>query len=171
MQSFKQGRIKYYFKVFGMTRPEIETRPPKPSANTLPTRPMSRYVCKVKLVNVVEGDQKAPSSIATTPRCREGATPFPGLLHFTIDTDLILLSVKQGGIKYHSKSLWYDATWRCPLCNGYRRRKWTRRRKFIYLTRLIAFHIALIPLGKVWIQLFSLQLWVNSRANWVLQPW
>ena len=31
--------------------------------------------------------------------------------------------------------------------------------------RLIAFHIALISLGKVWIQLFSLQLWVNSRAD------
>ena len=30
---------------------------------------------------------------------------------------------------------------------------------------LIVFHIALIPLGKVWIQLFSLQLWVNSRAD------
>ena len=30
---------------------------------------------------------------------------------------------------------------------------------------LVAFHIALIPLGKVWIQLFSLQLWVNSRAD------
>ena len=30
---------------------------------------------------------------------------------------------------------------------------------------LIAFHIALIPLGKVWIQLFSFQLWVNSRAD------
>ena len=27
------------------------------------------------------------------------------------------------------------------------------------------FHIALIPLGKVWIQLFSLQLWINSRAD------
>ena len=26
-------------------------------------------------------------------------------------------------------------------------------------------HIALIPLGKVWIQLVSLQLWVNSRAD------
>ena len=26
-------------------------------------------------------------------------------------------------------------------------------------------------MGKVWIQLFSLQLWVNSRADWVLQPW
>ena len=28
-----------------------------------------------------------------------------------------------------------------------------------------------IPLGKVWIQLFSLQLWVDSRVDWVLQPW
>ena len=37
--------------------------------------------------------------------------------------------------------------------------------------RDIAFHIALISLGKVWIQLFSLQLWVNSRADWDLQPW
>ena len=33
----------------------------------------------------------------------EGATPFPGLLHFTLDTYLIFLSVKQGGIKYHFK--------------------------------------------------------------------
>ena len=30
---------------------------------------------------------------------------------------------------------------------------------------LVAFHIALIPLGKVWIQLFSLQLWVNSMGQ------
>ena len=60
---------------------------------------------------------------------------------------------------------------RCLWCNGYRRRKWTRRHEFKSWTRLIAFHIALIPLGKVWIQLFSLQLWVNSRADWVLQPW
>ena len=46
------------------------------------------------------------------------------------------------------------------LCNGYRRKKWTR---------LIAFHKAIIRLGMVWIQLFSLQLWVNSRADWFLQ--
>ena len=59
----------------------------------------------------------------------------------------------------------------CPWCNGYRLRKWTRRHEFKSLTRLIAFHIVLIPLGRVWIQLFSLQLWVNSRADWVLQPW
>ena len=31
----------------------------------------------------------------------ESDTPFPGLLHFTLDTYLILLRVKQGGIKYH----------------------------------------------------------------------
>ena len=41
---------------------------------------------KLKLVTVVQGNQKAPFSIATTLRCREGATPFPGLLHFTLDT-------------------------------------------------------------------------------------
>ncbi len=39
---------------------------------------------------------------------------------------------------------------------------WTRRYEFNSWTRLIAFHIALIPLGMVWIQLFSLQLWINS---------
>ena len=53
------------------------------------------------LATSVEGDPKAPFSKATTLRCRGGATPFPGLLHFTIDPYLIVLSVKQGGIKYH----------------------------------------------------------------------
>ena len=38
---------------------------------------------------------------------------------------------------------------RCPWCNGYRRRKWTRQHEFKTWRRLIAFHIALIPLGKV----------------------
>ena len=61
---------------------------------------------------------------------------------------------------------------RCPWLPivSYRRRKWTRQQEFKSWTRLIAFHIALIPLGKVWIQLFSLQLWVNSRTDLVLQP-
>ena len=53
----------------------------------------------------------------------------------------------------------------CPWCNGYRCRKWTRRHKFKPWMRLIAFHMALISLGKIWIQLFSLQLWVNSRTD------
>ena len=65
---------------------------------------------KVKLATVVEGDPKAPLSIATTPRCRGGDYTFPGLLHFTLDPYLILLSVKQGGIKYHFLSLWNEST-------------------------------------------------------------
>ena len=60
---------------------------------------------------------------------------------------------------------------RSPWCYGYRRRKWTRRHEFKSWTSLIAFYKALIPLGKVSIQLFSLQLWINSRKDWVLQPW
>ena len=66
---------------------------------------------KVKMATIVEGDPKAPFSIATTPRCRGGRYSFPRLLHFTHDPYLIMLSVKQGGIKYHFLSLWYDSTW------------------------------------------------------------
>ena len=46
------------------------------------------YISKVKLATIVEG-------------VGEGATPFPGLLHFTLEPYLIMLSVKQGGIKFH----------------------------------------------------------------------
>ena len=53
------------------------------------------------LATVVEGDPKAPLSIATTPRCREGHYSIPWIAHFTLNTYLTLLSVKQGGIKYH----------------------------------------------------------------------
>ena len=56
----------------------------------------------VKLTTVVEGDPKAHFSIG------EGATPFPWLIHFTLDPYLIMLSVKQSSIKYHFLSLWYD---------------------------------------------------------------
>ena len=34
------------------------------------------YIYKVKLATVVEGDQKAPFSIATTPRCKRGRYSF-----------------------------------------------------------------------------------------------
>ena len=41
----------------------------------------------------------------------EGATSFPGLLHFSLDPYPIILSIKQGGIKHHFLSLWNDSTW------------------------------------------------------------
>ena len=49
------------------------------------------------MVTVVEGDRKAPFSIATTPRCCGGRFSFPWIAPLY----LILLSVKQGSIKYH----------------------------------------------------------------------
>ena len=60
---------------------------------------------KVTLAIVVEGDPKAPFSIATTPRCRERHYSFPWIAPLYLDLYLIMLSVKQGGIKYHFLSL------------------------------------------------------------------
>ena len=62
------------------------------------------YICIYiyKWVTVVEGDQEAPFSIATTPRYS-----FPWIAPLY----LIMLSVKQVGTKYHFLSLWYNVTW------------------------------------------------------------
>ena len=65
----------------------------------------------VKLATLVEGNPKIPFSIATSPKCRGGRYSIPGLLHFTLDPYLIMLSVKQGNIKSYFWSLWYDSTW------------------------------------------------------------
>ena len=66
---------------------------------------------KIKLATIVEGDPKANFSIATTPRCRGGCYFFPWIAPLYLDPYLIMLSVKQGRIKYHFLSLWYDSTW------------------------------------------------------------
>ena len=68
------------------------------------------YIYIYKLATIVEGNPKAPFSIATAPRCTGGRYSFPGLLYFTLDPYLTMLSVKQGGIKYYFSSLWYDST-------------------------------------------------------------
>ena len=64
---------------------------------------------KYKLVTVVDGESKAPFSIATTPRCREGRYSFPQIIPLFPLYVTYMLSVKQGGIKYHFLSLWYDS--------------------------------------------------------------
>ena len=63
------------------------------------------------MATLVEGDPKAPFSIAITPECRRGSYSFPGLLHFTLDPYLTVLEAKLGGIKNHFLSLLYDMTW------------------------------------------------------------
>ena len=105
MLSVKQGGIKYHFLSlwYDSTWDWTQVCRTISEHETIPV--------KVKLATVVDGDQKAPFSIATTLRCRGGVTPFLGLLHFTLDTYLIMPSVKQGSIKYYFKSLWYDANW------------------------------------------------------------
>ena len=57
-----------------------------------------RHIIKVKLATLVKGDPSAPFSITTTLMCCGG---HPELLHFTLDHYFIVLSVKQGGIKYY----------------------------------------------------------------------
>ena len=54
---------------------------------------------------------QSKGSLFNTYYTDEGTTPFLGFLHFTLDMYLIMLSVRQGGIKYHFLSLWYDSTW------------------------------------------------------------
>ena len=63
---------------------------------------------KVKLATLVEGDPKAPFSIATTPRCRGGRYYFPWI------APLYPWSLPYNAecqAKYHFMSLWYVSTW------------------------------------------------------------
>ena len=90
-----------------------------------------------------------------------------GVKPFTEDIASVYLALPIVGI-FFLDELKLNLLIKSESCNGYHRRKWTRRHEFKSWTWLIIFHVALIPLGKVWIRLFSLQLWVNSRADLVL---
>ena len=59
---------------------------------------------------IVKGNPKVPFSIVTTLRCRRRNYSFPLIASLTLDLYLRMLSVKQGGIKYHFMCLWYDST-------------------------------------------------------------
>ena len=79
---------------------------------------MHMYICpceniyiKSKVGNCCRGQPEGSLFNIYFTKMQKKATPFPGLLHFTLETYLIMLSVKQGGIKYHFLSLWYDSAW------------------------------------------------------------
>ena len=55
--------------------------------------------------------RRFPFQYLQRPGVEDGATPFPGLLHFTLDPYIIVLSAKQGSVKYQFLSLRYDSTW------------------------------------------------------------
>ena len=60
-----------------------------------------QYLSKVKLATIVEGYLKAPFLISTIPRCRGGWYSFPWIAPLYTWPYLIVLTVKQGSIKYH----------------------------------------------------------------------
>ena len=53
----------------------------------------------------------APFSIATTPSYRSGRYSFLWIALLTLKSYLIMLTVKQRGIKFHFLNLWYDSNW------------------------------------------------------------
>ena len=59
------------------------------------------YIYCYVLLTAVNDDPKAPFSVTTTPKCRGKCHTFPWITPLTLDLYLIMLSVKQGGIKYH----------------------------------------------------------------------
>ena len=59
---------------------------------------VTRAHIKVKLATLVEGDPKAPFSIATQSRCRKGRYSIPWIAPLYLYQEM--LCVKQGGIKY-----------------------------------------------------------------------
>ena len=64
-----------------------------------------KCVCMCVCEGVSDRNRRRPKGVG------EGATPIPGLLKVTLDTYLIMQSVRQGGIKYHFWSFCYDSTW------------------------------------------------------------
>ena len=129
-----------------MTRPGIEPGSPGPLANTLLIRPMGNRLIFLQILDSVMWE----------------------LLFCNIFNQISISTINLIDLLQVCYLLVYwlsSVNWRCPWYNSYRRRMWTRRHEFKSWTWLIAFHIALIPLGKVWIQIFFLQLWVNSRAD------
>ena len=74
--------------------------------------------------------------------------PFVGYSQYILGpTNRAKKIVKQNG-KYIYIYI-YIYIWRSLRCNGYQHRKWTQQHKFKSQTRLIVFHITLIPMGKV----------------------
>ena len=61
------------------------------------------------MVTIAEGDPKVLFFISYYTNCREEHYFFPKIA--PLYPRYIMLSVKQGGIKYHFLNLWYDSTW------------------------------------------------------------
>ena len=66
------------------------------------------YIYIYSWPTMVDSHPNSPCSIATKPRCKGGHYYWPWITPLTLDLYLIMLSVKQGGIKHHFLSPRYD---------------------------------------------------------------
>ena len=137
-------------------------QPQNPNCLVGPQTSTSQQDGRTQILTIMVGPQLQLSTMRQTTQLSAH------IVHSQLPTDSLSKSSNSQEHRFwawrhsHCSPIFY--LWFIMWCNGYRRRKWTRRHEFKSWTRLIAFHIALIPLGKLWILLFSLQLWVNSRA-------
>ena len=127
------------FKVFGMTRPGIEPRSPGPLANTLPTQPMSRWMRENNLNIITTNGKRSTDN-------RNWGTPKKGYQDclkniLVLITATIIASAR--GVMVVITGM--DTVTRVQI-----------------LDENDCISHSTNTLGKVWIQLFSLQLWVNS---------
>ena len=72
---------------------------------------LSIYLSIIKLATVGLRNPEAPFPLAAIPRREGGCYPFSWIAPLSLVVYLIMLSVKQGGIKYQFFSLWYHWTW------------------------------------------------------------
>ena len=113
------------------------------------------------------GNQKAPFSIATTPRCRGGRRSFPGLLHFTFDTYLILLSDNQEG----SSTIQVEGNPKAPFSIATTPRCWGGRYSFpglLYFT--LVPYLIMLSVKQGGIKYHFLSLWYDSTWDWTQSP-
>ena len=92
------------------------------------------------MATVVKSNLKAHFLIATTQKCKRGHYSSFWIAPLTLDPYLIMLSVKQGSIKYDFLSLWYASTWdwtlvSCPVSwtNGEHFTNYTNGPVYIYI--------------------------------------
>ena len=101
----------------------------------------------IRLLSVISGHSLGESYPSAEKESVYSTAPADTAKEVIIFTSLFLHLLAYPYLPNPSTQAGYDT--RCPWCSRYLRRKWTRRHDFKSWTRLIAFHIALILLGKV----------------------
>ena len=124
--------------------------------------PYTRPVAKPSLKSL-----DCPTILLIAGGRKVGFMPFPKGIWAIWNANSLVLNLNSGRrVHFHG----HHDTWTYTINGGFRDKMATvvgmeTATRVQILTRLFTFHIELIPLGKVWFQLFSFQLGVNSRVD------